>query len=330
MGVDIQQYKTQQFTEWAPLACKGALGLMAIATLLSFFLPRQVLDERVTIAAEEVATIGPIQPQQSPIGAMRIDAEAQLPANSWATFELQILDEQGEVIASSLKPAWRESGTWREDGESGTWDEEDAKGRFDIRQATIDSPVSIAVSSLEQGSANGQPLSQPVTYRVRVWDGAVDRRFLWSGLVGVGLLTWITGASVSRTGRVAVSKSIGDSDLMARTQVGGPDALVQVVISVLSDDTSPPFLTANFFLKDSQGEAVYEKQVPIDLSFKRENGKIDSARGQCALDLIIEPQASYGFYVEITPDMPVDKTTLKVIQGARRTGPVEVTHLKLS
>ncbi|MGF1513027.1 MAG: hypothetical protein ACFB5Z_04930 [Elainellaceae cyanobacterium] len=330
MGVDVQHYKTRQFTEWAPFVCKGALGLMAIALLASLFLPRRVLSERVTVAPEDVATIGPFQPSRSPIGAMRINARAQLPSNSWVTYELQVLDEADNVLASSLKPAWRESGTWQEDGESGTWSEEDVNGRFDIRQATVDSPVTIAISSLEQGLISGQPLSEPITYSVEIWDGAVDRRFLWSGLIGVGILTWITGVAVSGTGRVALSKSIGDSDLVARATVGGPDTLVRVVIKVLSDDTSPAFLTANFALKNDQGEPVYRKKVPIDLSFKRENGRVDSARGQCALNFVIEPEASYGFSVEITPDMPVDRTTLKVTQGARRAGAVEVTHLKMT
>ncbi|MGF1536899.1 MAG: hypothetical protein ACFB4J_10515 [Elainellaceae cyanobacterium] len=328
MGVDIQHYKTRQFTDWSPRLCQGALGLLAIATLGSFFIPQQILSERVTLSGEQVATIGPFDPPQSPIGAMRIDASALLPANSWVTYELSVLDEQGNVLASSLKPAWREDGIWQEDGESGTWSEEDVDGRFDIRRATIDSPVSIAVTTLEQGTVGGQPLTQPVTYRVQVWNGAIDRRFLWSGLFGVGLLTWIATKAVSLTGKVALSKHAGDSDVVGRANVGGPDTLIRAVIKVKSDHTSPQFLNAYFTLRNSQGEAVYKQQIPINLTLKKEKGRIDSAWGQCALNFVLEPEASYGFCVTIRPDMPVDQTSLKVTQNARCASALDVVHLK--
>ena len=330
MPTKVQRYSTQKFTERAPLIALGALGLIAIALIASAAFSRQLLQKSVPVSAGNTVKLAPVQPRQSPIGAVRIDATARLPDNAWSTFEVQILDSQGNLLASAVKQAWRESGTWSEEGETGTWSEQDLEGRLDIRRATLEQPIVVAISVLEQGKTSGQPLDTPVNFRVTIWDGSVDRRFLWSGLVGVLILTMMTQNAVSKTGRVVISERINDSDLGGRGVLGGPNTLVQAIIDVISDETSPQRLTANLWIKDSCGEVVYHRELPITLSFKREEGEIESASGQCILNLILESKESYGFYVEITPDAPVDWTFLKVKQGVRTLKSTEVIHIKPS
>ena len=306
----------------------GALGVIAIAAFVSTLFSRELLQKSVVISSGEMVKLEPIQPQQSPIGAVRIDVIAQLPDNSWSTFEVQILDSQGDLLASAIKQAWRESGIWREEGETGTWSEQDLEGRFDIRRATLDTPIVVSIAVLEQGATSGQSLDKPVTFRVTILDGAIDQRFLWSGVVGVLMLTALAAIAVKSTGQLVISESVNDSDLGGRGVLGGSDTLVRVIIKVIGDETSPWRLNSELSIKDGDGEVIYRNQLPIEfIPFRQENR---SMIGYGILDLILEPAQSYGFYVEIYPDATVDWTYLKVKQGVRTLHPTKITHIKCS
>jgi len=330
MPIKIQPLVTTQFTERSPLMALGALGLLGIALLLSPLFHRQLLSTGVYVGAEETVQLDPVQPREGAIGALRIDAVALLPGNAWSVFEVQVLDSQGNVLASAIKQAWSESGTWQEEGESGIWTEQDEAGRFDIRQATIDGPVVVAISVLEQGSSTGLPLDGPVVYRVTVAEGVIDYRFLWSGAIGVLLVAALTAIAVKATGQTVISEQINDSDLVGRGTLGGPNTLVRIIITVVSDETSPPQLTANLAINDSYGESIYRRQVDIPLSIRREDGKVESARGSATVDLILDPRGSYGFSVVITPDGPVDHTFLTVKEGIRTLTPTAITYIQPS
>lgn len=330
MPSKIQPLVTAQFTERSPLAALGALGLLGLALAVSPLFHHQLLSTGVYVGAEETVQLDPVQPRERAIGALRIDAVAQLPSNAWSVFEVQLLDGQGNVLASAIKQAWHESGTWQEEGESGSWVEQDPAGRFDVRQAAIDGPVVVAISVLEQGSSTGQPLDDPVVYRVTVAEGVIDTRFLWSGAVGVLLLAALTAIAVKASGQTIINEQISDSDLAGRGTLGGPNTLVRVIITVKADETSPPELTANLAINDSYGESVYRCDVVISLSMQREEGKVESASGSATIDLVLEPRGSYGFSVEITPDGPVDHTFLVVKEGIRTLTPTEITHIQLS
>lgn len=330
MSAVVQRYSSQRFTEWAPLIALGALALLAIAAALSALFSRQLLNERVVVSPGETIRLPPVQPRQSPIGALRIDATAQSPDNAWVTFEVQVLDNQGNLLASAIKQAWRESGAWQEEGESGTWSEQDLIGSLDIRRATINEPVVVAISVLQQGSVSGQSLLDPVPFRVSIWDGVTDHRFLLSGILGVLILAALSAVAVKNSGQEVISHRVNDSDIGERATVGGADALVRVIVNVISDETTPQIMHADLYVKDISGKGIYRRQLPLSLSFRQDDGKIDSAKGYCALDLVLEPKGSYGFYVEIVPDAPVDWTQLKVKQGVRTLLPTEVIHLKQS
>ncbi|MBD2233201.1 hypothetical protein [Phormidium tenue] len=330
MPSKIQPLVTSQFTERSPLVALGALGLLGMALLISPLFHRQLLSAGVYVGPEETVQLDPVQPREGAIGALRIDAVAQLPSNAWSVFEVQVLDSQGNVLASAIKQAWNESGTWQEEGESGVWQEQDQAGRFDIRQAAIDGPVVVAISVLEQGSSTGQPLDSPVVYRVTVAEGVIDTRFLWSGAIGVLLVAALTAIAVKAAGQTVINEQINDSDLVGRGTLGGPSKLVRVIITVKSDETSPPKLTANLAINDSYGESVYRREVVIPLSMEQEEGKVESASGSATVDLVLEPRGSYGFSVEITPDGPVDHTFLTVKEGIRTFTPTEITHIQLS
>ncbi|ASC73946.1 hypothetical protein XM38_049200 [Halomicronema hongdechloris C2206] len=327
MPVDVQPYRTRRFTDWSPLAALGALGILAIAVVVSPFLSRRLLNTTVQVSPEETTRLEAVQPRGG-LGALRIDTRARLPKNTWLTFEVQVFDSQNNLLASGIKQAWRESGIWREDGESGTWSEQDLKGRFDIRRASIDQPITLAITVLEQGRTGGQPLAQPVSFEVTVRDGVIDSRFLWVGFFGVLVIALITSLAVGKSGRKVVSERANDSDVAGRATLGGADKLVRVNIDVISDETSPRELQAHLIIKDGYGEQIYSRRLSVPLTFRREDGKIDSAKGHVSLDLVLEPRGSYGFSVEVMPDGPVDYTYLAVKEGVRTLQPTEIIRLR--
>ncbi len=328
MPSKIERLGTSQFTDRAPLHAVGALGLLALALIIAPFLSRQLVQTSLLVEPEATAQIDPIRPSSSPIGALRIDATARLPDNSWSIFEVQVLDTEGNLLASAIKQAWRESGTWQEDGESGTWSERDLMGSFDLRQTTLNGPIVVAISVLEQGTVGGQPLTEPTTFQVTVRDGMIDTRFLWSGALGALILALMAAIAVKKSGQIMINRSINDSDVMGRAILGGTGKMVRVIIDVLSDETSPPTLNAELVIKDRHGEVIYQRRIPIRLGFRKENGRVDSARGSCTLDLVLEPEGSYGFLVEIVPDAPVDRTVMVVKQGVRTLVPTPILRIQ--
>ncbi len=89
-------------------------------------------------------------------------------------------------------------------------------------------------------------------------------------------------------------------------------------------------MRARLVIKDSYGEQLYSENIPLNLKFHREDGKLEKVTGFAQKFLILEPQDSYGFHVEVIPDAPVDKTTLTVIDGNRTCTAVEAVHIGAS
>ncbi|MEO0854534.1 MAG: hypothetical protein AAFY15_13680, partial [Cyanobacteria bacterium J06648_11] len=245
--------------------------------------------------------------------------------------EVQIRDRQGNPLAAAIKQAWQESGTWSEGGESGSWSESDTRGQLDVQRAALNQPLQIAIASLEQGTTSGQASTTAVSYDVTVRDGAIDTRFLWSGLVVGLLLSGFAWMTVRTSGQMKISKIVNDSDVSGRGRFGGAGQLVKIAVKVESDETSPSRLRAELAIKNGEGQLVHETAVPIALKLiKDDDGSIDRAVGQCHLNVVLVPEDSYGVSVEVVPDAPVDRTTLQVLQGVRTLGSVEVVEVKPS
>ncbi|MGK7945918.1 MAG: hypothetical protein AB4058_15755 [Microcystaceae cyanobacterium] len=63
------------------------------------------------------------------------------------------------------------------------------------------------------------------------------------------------------------------------------------------------------------------------MKFTKNEGEITGAKGHFQKFFILEPQASYGFHVEVKPDRSVDLTTLKVQEGTRTRQSVPIIHI---
>ena len=329
MPVTIQTQRTSRFIDpWSYVAL-GATGLIFLALVAATFFQKTLLSKTITVSEEEPVLLQPLQLKRQLIGALRIDVAATIATNQWVTYEIQVLDPQGQVIASVIKQAWSESGTWYEDGESGTWYEDDLVGGIDIR-AKKQEQVTIALAVLEYGDSSGRELDSSVPFQVTVQNGVVDKRYLWAGLVGATSLAVLACIATPISGKKAIAKSICDSDPSDRATVGGANQLVRVKVNVESDTNSPRQLEFRLFINDAYGEQIYARSFPIKLSFKKNEGKVTGATGQLQTFFILEPRSSYGFHVEVVPDAPVDRTTLTIRDGSRTLQSVDVAHISPS
>ncbi|MFP4693884.1 MAG: hypothetical protein ACLFM2_08490 [Halothece sp.] len=319
MSVQIKSSTTSRFVEQSSKISVIALALMVIATIASVFFSQQLFNERVTVSPGERVELPPITLQRSLIGALRIDVKATIPTNRWVVYEIQLYDQQGERLATAIKEAWRESGIWREGGESGTWEEEDLLGGLDVQLGEKEEEeLTIAVSVLEYGETGGNTITdQPVSFRVNVKNGVIDTRYLWVGFFGAIAMTILTLISVGTTGKVRIKETINDSDVGGRGIIGGENNLVKLTVKILSDETSPSSLAVNLWIKDGMGEQVYSEQTNINVNYRRDDGEIEDARGKLEQYFVFTRRGSYGFYVEVTPDQPIDRTTLIVKENAK-------------
>lgn len=327
MPVQLQTQRSSRFLDpWSYLALCSA-GVMLLAVIGSGFLGKTLVATNLEVDPEAAEELQPIQVQKTLIGALRIEAEAAVPANRWVTYEIQLRDRQGNLLASAIKQAWNESGTWYEDGESGTWEESDLIGGLDVRPNQPET-MTVAIQVLDYTSTSGQEIDQPVSFSVTVQNGVVDSRYLWAGLVGTASLTLLSLFAIPMTGAKVISKTIRDSDVGDRALMGGSDRLVRVTVHILSDETSPKSLQVHLFVKDRSGEQIYSNSFPVKLSLSKEKGKVDAGTGKLTVFFLLEPRSSYGFYAEVVPDGPVDETKLIVRDGAKTLIPVQVHHLK--
>lgn len=329
MAVTIQTRRTRRFVELWLYVALGAAAVVFLAWIISGFFQKTLVSQTVSAREEEPVQLEPIQLNPQPIGAWRIDVKAIIPTNRWVTYEIQIQDQQGEIVASAIKQAWKESGTWYEDGESGTWQEQDVLGGLDVRAENRES-VTIAIAVLEYGETTGRELDEPVSFKVTVQNGVVDGRYLVPGFIGTGALAVMASLATGSIGKKAIAKSIRDSDPSARGTVGGSNCLVRVDVKVRSDETSPKRLEIRLRINDAYGEQIYSSSFPTRVSFRKKDSEVVGATAKLRQFFLLEPRSSYGFQVEVFPDAPIDETTLTVRDGARTRRGVEVVKISPS
>ena len=323
MPVSYQSHQTRQFTDFSPLIALGGLAILGCAAVLSLFFQRTLVDQLVTVFPEESVSLEPLQLKKSPIGALRIDVSAVIPTNHWVTYEISLVDAEGEVLVSAMKQAWSESGTWQEDGESGTWQEEDVRGGLDVRTAAT-GPVTIVLSVLEYGETSGNEVEAPVSLRVNVDNGTIDGRYMLIGFIATIVLIILSFNAVKESGKCVIDKSIGDSDLGGRSVMGGPDTLIKVAATIKSDETSPAKFKIHFYIKDKNGEQIYYHVFTIPRGAKND----DVCWQTWKQHFILESRDSYNMYLEVMPDGPVDSTRLVVKENVRTLQAVEYIHIQ--
>ena len=318
-------YQTSRFINlWAYLGL-GSGFFVLVALIISPFFSQTLFNEAKRVKVEDSVVLTEFTLTPRPVGALRVNANAILPNNHWVVYEITLVDEQGNILVSAVKEAWRESGVWREGGESGTWSERDLKASLDIK-GQEKRKVKLLLTVLGFGTGNTE-LTDVVSFEVEVKNGAIDIRHLWPGLIGSSVLGILGVIAIPSSGKRVITKTVLDSDPTDRGKVGGKDKLVRVNVDVKADETAPPFLTVQLMINDAYGEQIYRTSERTTMNSTSKDGEKTGAKGYFQSFFTIETEDSYGFHVEVIPDASVDQTTLKVQNGTRTRQAVLVTHL---
>lgn len=327
MQVAVDTKRTSRFIDkWAYIAL-GATGFLLLAFIAPIFFKKTVISKNVSVGVGESTQLEKFTLEPQAIGALRVDVKASIPANTSLTYQIQLLDRQGKVVASAVKNAWSESGTWYEDGESGSWTESDLLAGLDVRANKAEA-LNLAISVLDYEDRSGRELTQPLpAFNILVENGVVDTRPLFPALFGTIPLAVMAILAVPLTGKQVISKTINDSDPSDRATLGGANKLVRVKINVLSDETSPSMLQVKLVINNGYGERVYRTSNTVSVNIKREDGSIE---GNCSSTLffVFEKRDSYSFNVEVLPDASVDRTTLTVREGVQTLRAEDVVYIK--
>jgi hypothetical protein len=313
---------SRSFVDRTPLVALGAtllaLGLLFVGALQE----RKLLRESLVVSEEGVVT-EPFQLEARTFGALRIDGRVTVPSNTWAAVRLAIVDAEGETIAEAVKETWSESGVWHEDGQSGTWEESDTELAWDVRP---DSPEQVKIELELLGMGTTDDLSelegQAVNVFLTVHDGVVDFRWLAMGLIGTALLFVLVWYAAGHGGRpVVVERS--DGEITARADCVGE--LVAITVSGLLDETS---YVASLYLtvRDSNGMEIVNLDEDLLLTEVRSDGDLEGFRFNRKLYLLLPP-GSYGFYVRVTPDAPIEWVKLLVRDSATTRSAVDIHPL---
>ena len=323
MAVSVSTAKTKRFVDlWAYFPGLISLGLL-FTSMFGFGTPETLIDRQIDLQEEEAIEVGEIDLKPSQIGALRIDVRSAFgdrrSVDDWIVYEIQLIDSQGEIVASAIDEDWKASGIWREDGESGTWYESELTGGIDLRSPK-EEKLNVVVQLLEKNT-NNQP-----TLHVKVRNQVIDRRALAWGFAVSGVLAICTLYATSASGQKVIGTRINDSDPQGRIDLGGKDNLIRVEIKTKLDETTPRRVGINLAINNVNGERVYNQQHQVPVMVVTSNGN-RSGTGKLKLFFVLEPYGSYRFKVDVQPDDPVDWTALEIRQGCKTFGDVKVTTI---
>lgn len=313
----VESVTTTRFADpWANVAI-AAIGLVLLAGLDSLS-AKQLLRKQLQASRGETARLEAIAVRPPLWGAFRIEVTTQQPFNSWVIYEIKVLDETGEPIASGIKETWRSF-----DGRETSGRRDDLKGGLDLK---IDKPQSLtlAIAVLETGVGTGTKadLPEPLKFRVTVRKGVMDGRYLWAGALGSGVMALLAMLSRREIGAVVIAKTLEDSEVGARAIVGGSDSLVRVTVKAWLDETRPAKTTLELRVTNAYGEEVCELREFFGSSLM---GSLASVKQDWYF--AFDARDSYGFFATISPDDPVEKIELQVRDGARSAGSVRVMNV---
>ena len=328
MPATIRSQSTIRFVDpWPYIAC-GATGLVILALMSSLFFQKSLRFANIKVSEAEPVKLKPVLVSREPIGALRIDTKVMLPDNHWVTYEIQLFDQQNHLLASGIKQAWSESGTWTEEGESGTWHEDDLWAGLDVRTTKDKEMITIAVEVLEYSDTSGQEIDQPVPFQVTIRSGVVDARYLWAGLFGAASFAALACKAVGTKGNTVIAKTLKNCNVSDRAITGGRNCLVQVTVQVNAGGTAPRQLQGHLCLKDAQGEQVYSWSFLVMLKSQKDDaGHVKRATGRVEARFILEPRTSYGFQIAMLPARHIEQTQLIVREGTHTLQAVEIVHI---
>ena len=325
MTVKISRNKTKRFLDyWAYVPGIIALFLLALL-LLNLFSTRTIVARTVKVTEEEPLKVATVELTPRELGALRIDVKSFFPDNHWVIYEIQLVDRDGQIIASAMDEAWRESGTWREGKESGTWSESNLLGGLDVRSQQVEQ-LDVVIEILESGTVSGQPTDLTVSFEVKIKKGVIASGHLWWGILYTTAFSILALLATRASGNRVIAKTVADSDPKARAIIGGEDNLIRVKINTKLDENSPRSINVYLTINDVYGERFYQYSQARSVN-KSESGRIISGKATLEMFLILSERGSYSFQVKIEPDNPVEETSLIVRENAKTLTSVDVVEI---
>ena len=196
MSISVKRKRNNRFKDlWFYIAL-GSTGLVVLAFFFAGIFEKRLVNGRFSVSPGNYASVKTFDLEPQKIGALRVDANADIPNNTNIAYEIQLVDSQNKVLASAVKEAWKESGIWYEGGESGSWSESNLKGGIDIRTKKKEK-VTLRIGVLEYADKFGQELtSSKASFVIDVRNGVVDTRSLWFGVFTTLFMSGLTKYSL--------------------------------------------------------------------------------------------------------------------------------------
>jgi hypothetical protein len=327
MTVKISHFKTTRFLDfWAYLPV-GVTCFLFLFLVFSPFLTKTLVSKTVKVSEEEPLQVATVELKPRELGALRIDVRSFFPDNHWLVYEIQLVDQKGQVIASAMDESWRESGTWFESGESGTWSESELLGGLDIQSRQTEQ-LDVVIEVLESGTASGVSADLTASFDVEIKKGVIQSSHLWWGLIFTTALSILAFLATKVSGNKVISQTIQDSDPKGRTILGGEDNLIRVKINTWLDENTPQQAIIHLAINDVNGEQIYKISRTVATFLKKnDSGRVISATAELELFFVLKKRESYSFQVKIAPDEPVERTSLVVRDGTKTLNNVDVIEI---
>jgi hypothetical protein len=248
----------------------------------------------------------PFQLRGSGWGAPELRLRVSLPANSSASYDLDLLDTAGRPVLGLSKEGWREVSRWNEEGESGVEDAADSDVAITLRPPKT-GLYRLQVELTELLDAAGRPLAQPLTAELRVRNHAVDGPWLgFTALLGSGMVLLALAAFWTQ-GRQRHHCRRQDRHLDLRAVVGG-SGLVRLSVKARYDPGLRPLqawepAALELLVWDAEGSGCLRCRLPLATSQRRnDNGTwwIASAR----LHLRCPQPSSHRLRVSLPNELP--------------------------
>lgn len=238
--------------------------LLPVAPLL-LILPsawQEPQRQPLLLADDEPVLSRPFRLESGWLGSPSLELNAELPKDSSAVLNVSLLDGQGRTRLDLSKDAWREIGTWREEGTSGTYDESDAAVPLELRPDRAgDFRLRVVLDELLD--AAGKPRTDPVMASLSVRNHNLDGGLLAGTSFVAALMVVLLWKSVYGDCRRRVVR-VDEGAIDLRLPVGGAGLLRLSV-------------QARYEPREEGGESPYPSATPLRL-------RLDDRLGRSRLD----------------------------------------------
>lgn len=208
-------------------------------------------------------------------GAPRLNLQVQLPANSSASYDVDLLDGRKRPLLELSKEAWREVTAWKEEGESGIEDISDTTLHLELKPRDS-GPFQLRVELQDLLDGAGRPLPQPLMAVLRVRNHVLDTPLLLlTAVVTTGLVS-LAMRAFSDQGRQRIRVRRDDRHLDCRMVMGGSGLVRMEVRGRYEGGLSSQVLQGDpeldLLICDAQGRRIQRHRLPMTASRRSRDG----------------------------------------------------------